>query len=263
MARRSKQPGPGTCVYCLTFVKRRNSDHVIPSSWYPGNTPSNIERPQVPSCYDCNNRFSAVENDLLLRFMFSFGWEDSRAEGIPNRALRSVDPDHAKNENDRRHRLAKRRRVLREIAVASRTLLPTDGTGVVPGFGPDEPGAERTVVVPLRGESLDRFNEKLVRGFTYIQTGCLITPSFTIESGLLPEEKREGFLKRLNGFSSSYGPGLAVTTGARDQSDPVVAAMEFRIWNRLSLYSVVSGAASADDPWNAVISPAIPDPTLR
>src|SRR5713226_6442926 len=126
MAQRSRRLGPGGCVYCLKSVDRRNRDHVFPSSWYPDNTPQNVKRPQVPSCYDCNNCFSAIENDLLLRFMFCFGWTDARAEGIPNRALRSVDPAHAKNEKDRKHRLAKRRRVFREIAQASSRALPAD-----------------------------------------------------------------------------------------------------------------------------------------
>jgi hypothetical protein len=254
MARRSRRLGKGACVYCLRVVDRRNRDHVFPSSWYPDNTAQNIEKPQVPCCYNCNNRFSTVENDLLLRFMFCFGWADSRAEGIPNRALRSVDPAQGKNERDRKHRFAKRRRVLREIASASQKPLPSGGTGIVPGFGPEEPGAEQSVVVPFRGESLDRFNEKLVRGFTYVQTDCLIGPTYAIENGLLREDKRASFLEKLHGSTCSYGPGIAVTTGPRDASDPVVAGMEFRIWNRLSLYSVVSPATSTADAWDAAMA---------
>jgi len=188
--------------------------------------------------------------------MLSFGFEDLRAAGIPARTLRSVDPAFARNGRDRLHREARRTSLFREIAAASQGELPANGHVVVPGFGPLEPNAEASVRVPLSGESLYRFNEKLARGFTFLLSGRLIDSSYDMESGMLPEEKREQFLERLRGKAISYGPGLLVTRWS-SEDDAVVSGIEFQIWNRLSLYSAVAKKVPSGDPWDAVLGGAL------
>ena len=240
----------GNCVYCLAPSDRLTRDHVLPQSWYPNDTPRDAAKPTVPSCDACNNRFSAVEADLLLRLAFTFGLADGRVIGIPPRAMRSIDPAAALSEKDRRHRAAKRKRLFREIDLISTGPLPEDGTGILPGFGPGEPGAIPTPI-PLDARFLYQFTEKLVHGTTFFQTGRLIGPDYQIDSGLLEATQGDGFLARLNGNRYSYGNGFIVTV-ARHSADPVIAGMAFRVWQRLRVYATVWNPRDEPDPWDAL-----------
>ena len=40
---------------------------MFPKAWYPDATPKDLEKWQIPSCLDCNQRYGKIENDLLGR----------------------------------------------------------------------------------------------------------------------------------------------------------------------------------------------------
>ena len=63
----SKNPNVGKCVHCLKDPVVLTSDHMFPRAWYPDATPENLEKWQIPSCVECNHRYSKIEGDLLNR----------------------------------------------------------------------------------------------------------------------------------------------------------------------------------------------------
>src|SRR5713101_3511088 len=123
---------PGQCVYCLQTFEVRSWDHVMPRSWYPDTTPSDLERWQVPSCTPCNAAHGRNEEDLLLRLMMCFGNDDARAAGIPQRIIRSIDPRRARNNRDARARAARHRGLGQDMFTAS---TAGSGAGLIPNFG--------------------------------------------------------------------------------------------------------------------------------
>jgi len=44
----------------------RTWDHVFPRSWYPDNTPKDLEKWQVPACQPCNANYGKLENQLMI-----------------------------------------------------------------------------------------------------------------------------------------------------------------------------------------------------
>src|SRR4029079_15657963 len=86
----------------------------FPVSWYPDSTPENLERWKFPACAPCNAEYGKLEQDLLLRAGLCLDPATLQASGIPERVLRSIAPEHAKNEHDRRVREARRRKILEE-----------------------------------------------------------------------------------------------------------------------------------------------------
>jgi hypothetical protein len=62
-----KRPRLGKCVHCLKDGVRVTDDHVFPRSWYPENTSASIEKWTIPACFQCNNEYGEIEQDLLIR----------------------------------------------------------------------------------------------------------------------------------------------------------------------------------------------------
>ena len=58
----AKNPEKGKCVHCLKVPVDRTWDHMFPKAWYPDTTAENLEKWQVPSCRECNQRLGKLEN---------------------------------------------------------------------------------------------------------------------------------------------------------------------------------------------------------
>jgi len=126
-----KKFGSGKCVHCLQSYDILTSDHVFPRSWYPETTPNDLEKWQIPACKKCNEKYGKIENDLLLRFGLCLDRTREGAKGIPEKALRSINPKAGKNLKDSYHRQRIRQKTLREALVANE--IPK--TAILPGFG--------------------------------------------------------------------------------------------------------------------------------
>lgn len=87
-------------MHCLAEDVDRNWDHVFPRAWYGDDTPADIEKWQIPSCYSCNDEYGKLENDLLSRLGLSIDPNAPGAAGITKRALRSLNPAHGKSARD-------------------------------------------------------------------------------------------------------------------------------------------------------------------
>lgn len=107
-----KKFGAGRCVHCLKTCDTLTSDHVFPRSWYPETTPNDLEKWQMPACKKCNKKYGKIENYLLLRFGLCLDRNQEGAKGIPEKALRSINPKAGKNIKDSYHRQKIRQKIL-------------------------------------------------------------------------------------------------------------------------------------------------------
>ncbi len=243
MAKKTK-PGSGRCVHCLLQFERRTWDHVLPISWYPDDTPRDLERWKVPACEGCNNRLSRLEQDLLVLFALCLSPANAKASGISERTLRAVDPARAKSERDARAREAARRRVLAATFPAEAWHF----RHTLPGFCHLGGDAE-AVAIGIRPEWLHAFAEKMVRGLTYLEeSGTFIPQGHTFDfffdpaRGAIVEEA-------LNRFSAPRhrGPGLVIQRAAA-ASDRASCNFAVEIWGALRFWGIVRSPQSLGDP---------------
>lgn len=226
------------CVHCLIAVDGEGeADHWFPRSWYPSTTPADLEKWSFPSCPKCNRELGAIEDRLRHRLLLGVDPQTAGARGLVDSALRSLDPGRGKGERDRRARAARRAALERHLTPARQ--LPLES--VLPGFGPhaDQPLDEQVGTV-VAADDLHRFVHKLVKGLTYLQLGCYLDEAHVIDVRLY----RPGDAKRLtdpldsHGQAVDRGPGIRARF-VRGSRDPLCAAYEFTIWDKLTVYALV------------------------
>lgn len=225
------------CVHCLQHFELLTSDHVLPLSWYPDTTPSDIEKWQIPACTECNRKYGQLENDLLLRFGLCLEPKALKTLGIPEKALRSISPEYARNKRDREHRQKRKEKVLRELQ--SPTEFPKES--LMPEFGPYwevEIDQQKIILVPVT--ELKLFGEKLVRGTAYVLESRYIEADHKIEIFLSGEINPQPFIDLLSRFGKedTCGPGIKARI-AFVPSDPQSGVFEFTIWGRLRIFATV------------------------
>ncbi len=233
----ARRPELGRCVHCLVEPDDLTWDHIPPRSWYPGSTPSGLARWKVPACRACNGRYGQIEERLLLRLGLCTDPRDALASGISERALRSLRPECATSERDRRAREKARREILAEI----REFASVPESGVLPYFGrPSYPEYGPYHLVFISGADLRAFGEKLVRGITYLDSGAFIGRSYEVGVHIIDERavpEVEGLLQS-HGEFAHRGPGFVVVR-AKAMDDPICAMFRIVIWGRLRLHAVV------------------------
>jgi len=227
----------GRCVHCLEEFESLTSDHVFPESWYPETTPENLEKWQMPACSECNGIHGRMENGLLLRFGLCIDPAEHKSLGIAQKALRSVDPTHAKKSKDQEHRLKRRHKVMRTLiphhSIPEESIFPSFGR--YEDFPPeDQPGVliSRTDLVML--------GEKLVRGITYVVDRRFIEKDHKIEVFFLREDAAAPIVAQLQKHGTVYErePGIKITRVVPHDL-PTSALFSIEIWGRLRMYAAV------------------------
>jgi hypothetical protein len=162
----SKAPKLGKCVHCLQDPVARNWDHVFPKSWYPDETPANLEKWQVPSCVPCNTKYGKIESDLLSRMGLCLDPEHPASRSIVESALRSVNPKAGRNERDRKLRHDRGKRILSHALHGAK--IPTVST--IPGMEEkwNRP-IEEQIAILVPAANLKLMTEKIVRGVFYVE----------------------------------------------------------------------------------------------
>lgn len=225
------------CVYCLSHFEALTSDHVFPKSWYPETTPDNLEKWQVPSCDKCNQKYSKLENELLLKFGLCVDPLEAKSLGIADKVLRSVKAGCAKSELDRVHRQKRLERTMQEMVPAEK--IPKES--VFPNFGP-WPGIqpEDKVGILVSAEQLQLFGEKLVRGITYKEYSRYIEEDHIIEIFFIGQKGAQIVVENIRRFGAEYhcGPGIRVGV-AFAGNDPQSGLFDIEIWGRLHIYATV------------------------
>ena len=225
------------CIYCLKHFEILTSDHVFPKGWYPDTTPQNLEKWQVPACEECNTKYSKIEGELLQKIGMCVAPDQLAALGIANKALRSLNPKHARNPIDRRCREKNRDKMVRSMIPAVRSPLES----IVPGFG-FYPGVDpfEQYAIPVSKNSLDLFGEKLIRCFTYKIHTRFIEADHKVSVWIAHEEHAKPLIETLRQYGAEYhqGPGIKIRA-AYTPEDPISGAFEIIILGKLHLYGMI------------------------
>jgi hypothetical protein len=232
----------GPCVYCLKTDKEMTWDHVFPRSWYPDSTPLELAKWKVPCCAECNNKYSAIEEDLLLRLGMCTDHTRLPALGIGEKALRTIKPEFAKSEREREIRQRKRDKIKSEIiwtdSVPGRGLLPT-----LTPIPIDQSRPFAMIKIPEKG--LKALGHKLLRGTTFVLEDAYIDKRHRI-SVVIARPQDVEFYDRIvhaHGETTHRGPGLIIHW-ARAHDDPLATLFMIDIWGTYRIYAAIEPAKS-------------------
>lgn len=233
------------CVHCLKHFDDITSDHVFPISWYPKTTPVNIEKWQMPSCLDCNSKYSKIEEELLLNFGLCVDPRDYESFGIADKVMRSINPMYGRNEKDSNLRQKRREKVIREAV--NPATMPI--ASIFPNFGIHAHiDPEKQLAVLVSDENLRAIGEKLIRGITWVIDGKYINVDHEIEIYFFREHLAGPFLEPIKRFGKEYslGPGIRIVR-AIAREDPISGLYLIQIWKRLRMYGSVGPVNMKED----------------
>ena len=212
-------------------------DHVIPKSWYPDTTPKVLEKWKVPCCLGCNGRFSRIEGNLLGRLGLCLDPNDPRAKGIPQKALRAVQPSQGHSLRDQEERMKRRAAILRQTFQADEVPL----MGVLPHFGPlsNVEYGERFLMVKIPEKDIKEFGVKIIRGLTYATEKRIIDRHYQIQVFVVNERScpEVDALLEIHGVQENIGTGIETKRAISPR--PPVGLYWIRIWGRFELYGSV------------------------
>lgn len=227
------------CIYCLQYFNSITTDHVFPKSWYLEGAPKNIKKWQVPSCAQCNNIYSKLEEKLLAHLGLCLNTEINDEKNIKRNILRSISPEYGKNAKDVNSRTKKRKKLLADISLFKE--IPS--YGILPNFGPTT-----KIVLPeyrtirINPINLEKFGEKLTKGFTFIFYNLLINKIDEIKV-IIHENRNINFVKELfQKFAykhNNLGNSIIIERIKAENNTEIDILYYFNIWQKLQFYSHV------------------------
>jgi hypothetical protein len=235
------------CVHCLKIVEQETKDHVFPKSWYPDNTPDEVQRWTVPSCAQCNGRLGRAEKGMFVRLALCADPTKAQASGMSKKALRTLGIGVADLEpKEKAHRVALLKKVFDEAKQlknsGDRVLLP--GAGPHPGF-PGFP-ADEQLVITIPDDILRIVSEKIIRGCEYkLNDGAYVEEPLRVKIYFVHDKGAENltaFLEKLP--VSSLGPGFEIRRGqSRAQEGDHVVLYRVTIWGTFKIYAAIDEEA--------------------
>jgi hypothetical protein len=227
----------GSCVYCLSEVPlaELTEDHVIARSWFPANTPP-VAKWKVPACSGCNNRFSAIEQDVLLRLALCLDPEDPAVSGIVEKARRARDPKQFKSSRDWAHRFNRREALRRDII----NIRNPQALGVLPFFR-DNFAKGSTTGIRIPAKSLLEIVEKWIRGVHFCEFGKLVSSGCEISVQFVEDEVAESAFAEIMQYAIrvNKGQGVEVLIWKVEENDELIAQYAFNIWNQFRAYGAI------------------------
>jgi len=231
-------PKAGKCVHCLRDPVKLTSDHMFPKAWYPDTTPDNLEKWQIPSCRDCNSRYSKIEGDLRNRVALALDSTHPAFAGLIDAALRALDPGAGRDERDAAARTAYAKTILSELYKGEE--ISEDA--IMPGLGErwGRPKAEQLGVKIPRTQFVD-VAEKIVRGLVYREDGGFIEAPYKIDTYVVTDGGAKVAKQMLDkaGKVFARGPGIEVRRAAVD-GDECAGLYEITFWQQFKVYATVS-----------------------
>jgi hypothetical protein len=166
------------------------------------------------------------------------GRDELAAAGIPGKALRSIRPQHAKNDRDKRARAAIRDKLRKEVTVSDEP--PKEG--LFPNFGP-RPGIayDKYVTIPVPEDSLIRLGRKIVRSLTYILESKLLPDDSAIGIHFVDDGEFTNLLAQIKAGGKTYhrGPGIIVERAvAADNVE--MSLWHITIFGRVTIWASVN-----------------------
>jgi len=221
------------CTHCLKTLKKRTKDHVFPSSWYPANTPSYVQRWTVPSCTECNGKFGKLENNLFPKLALCVDPQKAEASGITKKVLVlfGIGVNNI-SEKEKLTRETIRKKFLKEVKSYSSKIKPFPGLG----FHKDFP-KKLQVCISVPPELIPVL-EKIIRGVEYKLGKRYIEPPYKLKIYHIFEEPKE--IQKVLKYSviTSLGPGFRVErVVSSNQTSPVL--YKTTIWGTLISYASI------------------------
>lgn len=235
--RMAKKRDIGKCVHCLKEGVELTSDHMFPKAWYPDATPETLERWTFPSCFECNQRFSRIEGDLLNRVALALDTKHEASQGLADAALRAMDPTAGRDEKDAAARAARGRKMLGEMFKGE--AIP-EGQ-IMPGLGErwGRPKAEQ-LAVNIPRASFDAMTEKIVRGLAYREDGQFIEAPYKIQAFIAEDEGAKVAKELLDKAGKEFKreKGLEIRRAVLN-GDERSALYEITFWQQFKTYASV------------------------
>lgn len=229
----------GRCTHCREPLTKSTKDHVFPSSWYPDTTPEDVQRWTAPSCESCNGHFGELEKDLLVFLACCIDPTKPAAQGLYERARRTmgIGVDGLSKE-EKRHREARRRKLVNDARPYSPEVQPH----IIPGLGPHpEASVSSQMQLPIKADDIHAVVKKIVRGCEYwLAGGRIVEPPYEIEV-FFPTKTPEFVDQLLTAFALGpvyLGPGLRIRRGGA-HDDSLTALYELVMWDTLTLYASI------------------------
>lgn len=161
------------------------------------------------------------------------------AQGLYERVRRTMGIGvEGLSEEDKRHREARRRKLLSEARPYSSEIQPH----IIPGLGPcPEAPVSSQMQLTIDAESIHAVVKKIVRGCEYwLAAGRIVEPPYEIEV-FFPTETPKLVDQLLAAFALGpvyLGPGLRIRRGGA-HDDSLSALFELVMWDTLTIYASI------------------------
>lgn len=172
------------------------------------------------------------------RIGLCLGTDELAAAGIPQKALRSIRPQHSRNDRDKRARTALRDSLRAQVTISNEP--PAEG--VFPNFGPQKGITyDKYVTIPIPADSLIRLGRKIVRGLTYVLESRMIPDDAAISVYFVEDGKVPELLAQLRASGKTYhrGPGIVVVRSVASD-DRNMSLWRITIFGRLIMWASVN-----------------------
>ena len=233
------------CVHCGTETTEITMDHVFPASWYPANTPSNMNRWTVPSCRRCNGVLGKKEKELFARLAMCVDPRKAEAAGLSAKALRSMGIG-TEGLDDKEY--AHRRALMQKVLGSARPYQP--GTETLPGLGP-HPGfpEDQQMAVSIPADLVEAVTEKIVCGSEYALMKRIVDEPYDVRVYFVQDQNvPEVLVQALQGpaaQSEHLGPGFRLLRIApRDEPNTVI--YKITIWDTFVFFGAIMAHESPE-----------------
>jgi hypothetical protein len=228
-----KMPKLSKCAYCRSDFPpaELTRDHVLAGSWHPRSTPPTVQRITAPSCRACNtDRYSASERYLLLRLAACIDPKLPGAEGIWERAKRSIDVTRATDDRDRAHRQAAAESLGRD----SFGVHEVPDESALPSFISNFDAGSRTAI-RIRADKLNPIVEKWGLGIHfYVWKEAASADAEVTVLHVGESVTQEAFRGSEEHWKSiDCGPGIQIRYLSAREGNERESLYEFRIWETL------------------------------
>ena len=146
-------------------------------------------------------------------------------------------PEYAKNSRDRSARVARAKRIGKELLYGP----DIHRSAVYPGLGERwGRSSEEGIGIRVPAASIRRLTEKIVRGIYFIEDEKFIKPPLAVNFFGLSDEGAEPVKDMLDQFGSTYArePGIIVRRAIPEDA-PMNGIFEITIWEQFKMYATV------------------------
>jgi hypothetical protein len=228
-----KQKREGECVFCGA-AGGVTDEHVFPEAWYPDDTPPDLWKWQVPSCWACNHDKYGTKESRVFPFLgMSAEPYHPGAKGIGDRAFRAADESLGKRPKDRESR-ARVRELMRERMNWIRAQDVPEGADNL-GWRHQ---ASKLLGTYVRAEDLLPVIGKIARGIIYIDSGKRVEDDYTVKVFRELSNVPPVFRGMTANVTYSCGPGIVVDMVRVGGYYPPFCFMQIRIWGDTHVWYV-------------------------